>query len=114
MNGQELEASGSADVLVGPLLRYVGTDTATIWVETTQACEVAVLGHRSRTFHVEGHHYALVVVEGLEPGETTPYNVRLDGRVVWPRPDDDRPAPCIRTTTADPVRLVFGSCRVGP
>ena len=114
MNGQQLEDSGSADVLVGPLLRYVGTETATIWVETTRACEVAVLGHRSRTFHVEGHHYALVVVDGLEPGETTPYSVTLDGRVAWPKPDDDRPAPCIRTTTgAGTVRLAFGSCRVG-
>jgi hypothetical protein len=111
---QPVEPSCSADVLVGPLLRYVGTDTATIWVETTKACEVAVLGHRARTFHVEGHHYALVVVEGLEPGIATPYTVRLDDTEVWPRPEDDHPAPCIRTSNGGrDVRLVFGSCRVG-
>jgi hypothetical protein len=114
MSERDVARSSSADVLVGPLLRYVGTDAATIWVETTKACEVAVLGHRASTFHVEGHHYALVVVEGLEPGAATPYTVRLDDTVVWPRPDDDRPAPCIRTSGGgSDVRLVFGSCRVG-
>jgi PhoD-like phosphatase len=114
MNAPDLVPSCSADVVVGPLLRYVGTDTATIWVETTKACEVAVLGHRARTFHVEGHHYALVVVEGLAPGTATPYTVRLDDTEVWPRPEDDHPAPCIRTSNGGHhVRLVFGSCRVG-
>jgi hypothetical protein len=110
-----VDASGAAlDVLVGPLLRYVGTETATVWVETTKACEVAVLGHRARTFHVEGHHYALVVVDDLEPGTTTPYELILDGRVVWPRQDDERPAPCIRTRNDQrDVRVAFGSCRVG-
>ena len=103
-----------ADLLVGPLLRYVGTETATIWVETTKPCEVGVLGQRARTFHVEGHHYAVVVVEGLEPGTSSPYEVRLDDDVVWPRADDERPPPCIRTRKGEPnVRLVFGSCRIG-
>ena len=72
------ENSEIAELLVGPLLRYVGSETATIWVETTKACEVSVLGQRARTFHVEGHHYALVVVEGLEPGSSSPYEVTLD------------------------------------
>ena len=35
-------------------------------------------GHRSRTFHVSGHHYAIVTVEGLTPGETHAYEVALD------------------------------------
>ena len=108
------EAAEVAELLVGPLLRYVGTETATIWVETTKPCQVAVLGHRAATFHVEGHHYALVVVEGLEPGTTTRYEVMLDELVVWPRADDERPPPCIRTRKGEPeVRLVFGSCRIG-
>ena len=113
---QELVSDGteSADVLVGPLLRYVGSETATIWLETTRACEVAILGQRTRTFHVEGHHYALVLVTDLEPGTTTPYDVRLDGVLVWPRAHDSRPPPCIRTRHDEPeVRLVFGSCRIG-
>ena len=90
-NERNLEASGVADLLVGPLLRYVGTETATVWVETTKPCEVGVLGHRTRTFHVEGHHYALLVVKGLEPGATTPYELMLDDVVVWPRADEERP-----------------------
>ena len=114
MDEQNSGDSEVADVLVGPLLRYVGTETATIWVETTKPCEVGVLGQRARTFHVEGHHYALVVVEGLEPGTSSPYDVRLDDVVVWPRADDERPPPCIRTRKGEPnVRLVFGSCRIG-
>ncbi len=108
------EAPGSPELLVGPLLRYVGTETATIWVETSKPCEVGVLGRRTRTFHVEGHHFALVLVEGLEPGTATPYTLVLDEVVVWPRADDERPPPCIRTRSGErDVRLVFGSCRVG-
>ena len=114
MDEQNCGDSEVADLLVGPLLRYVGTETATIWVETTKPCEVDVLGQRARTFHVEGHHYALVVVEGLEPGTSSPYEVRLDDVLVWPRADDERPPPCIRTRKGEPnVRLVFGSCRIG-
>ena len=98
-----------AELLVGPLLRYVGTETATIWVETTRACEVAILGQRTRTFSVEGHYYALVMIMDLEPGTTTPYDIRLDDVVVWPRTDDERPPPSIRTRHNQPeVRLVFG------
>lgn len=111
---RDSEDSEFVDLLVGPLLRYVGTETATIWVETTKPCEVSVLGHRARTFHVEGHHYALVMVEGLEPGTSSTYELMLDDVVVWPRADDERPPPCIRTRKDEPsVRLVFGSCRVG-
>ncbi len=54
----------------GPLLRHVDPVSATVWVETDRACEVDVLGRRARTFCVGGHHYALVVVEDLEPGST--------------------------------------------
>jgi hypothetical protein len=94
-------------------LRYVGTTTATVWVETSAAAEVSILGHRAQTFRVEGHHYALVLVENLEPDSVTPYEVHLDGRSVWPA-DDGRPTPAIRTRTGErQVRLVFGSCRVG-
>jgi PhoD-like phosphatase len=112
----ELVSDGpeSAELLVGPLLRYVGSETATIWVETTRACEVAVLGQRTRTFHIEGHHYSLVMVTDLEPGTTIPYDVRLDDVLVWPRADDERPRPRIRMRDNQPeVRLAFGSCRIG-
>ena len=101
-----------ASLIVGPMLRYVGETDATLFVETDEPCEVEVLGHRARTFHVSGHHYALVVVDGLKPGAIVRYEMRLDGRLVWPEPESPFPPPTIRTV--DPsrtVRLSFGSCR---
>jgi hypothetical protein len=103
------------DLLLGPLLRHVDQTSATVWVETDAPCEVGVLGCSTRTFTVAGHHYALVVCKELEPGTTTAYDVRLDGVRVWPRADDPYPPPTVRTRTRDgqePLRLVFGSCRV--
>lgn len=86
---------------------------ATIWVEVDSPCQVNVLGRSALTFHVAGHHYALVVVDGLEPGTTYEYEVELDGRSVWPEPDSDWPAPCLRTLGGDEkATIVFGSCRV--
>jgi phosphodiesterase/alkaline phosphatase D-like protein len=99
-------------LLVGPLLRHIGPTNATIWVETDQPCEVEVLGSRERTWTVAGHHYALVTVEDLEAGTSTPYDVRLDGQRAWPPQDSTRPPSRIRTLApARPVRLGFGSCR---
>ena len=99
-------------LLLGPLLRHVGTTDATIWVETDTPCEVEVLGATERTWTVGGHHYALVEVRGLEPGTSTAYRVSLDGEPVWPPPGDERPAPRIRTVDSErPVTITFGSCR---
>ncbi|HEX4718454.1 MAG TPA: alkaline phosphatase D family protein [Thermoleophilaceae bacterium] len=100
-------------LVVGPLLRFVSETEATIWVEVDSPCEVNVLGASARTFHVEGHHYALVVVDGLEPGTTYEYDVALDGRRVWPEEASQWPAPCLRTLTeSEELTIVFGSCRV--
>ena len=52
-------------VVLGPLLRHVDETSATVWVETDAACEVRVLGCTTRTFEGAGHHYALVVCDGL-------------------------------------------------
>ena len=102
-----------SELVLGPLLRYAGTESASFWVETSAPCEVEILGHRTRTFTVEGHHYALLLVDDLEPASVTPYEVRLDGAVVWP-PDDGRPRPVVRTRDHERrVRLAFGSCRLG-
>jgi hypothetical protein len=99
-------------LVLGPLLRHVGETDATVWVETDSACTVGVLGRTERTWEVAGHHYAVVVVDGLQRGSRTPYDVALDGEVVWPPPDSDLPAPRIRTMDPDtPFRIVFGSCR---
>jgi PhoD-like phosphatase len=100
-------------LVLGPMLRYAGETEATIWVETDSPCEVEVLGTRQRTFGVHGHHYALVLVEGLEPASTVPYEVRLDGVRVWPEPDSQYPPSVIRThDEAGPFRISWGSCRV--
>jgi hypothetical protein len=100
-------------LLLGPVLRYADETRAVVWVETCVPCEVEVLGRRTSTFEVQGHHYGYLVVDGLEPGTDVPYELRLDGEVAWPRPDDERPAPRLRTLRPDGVvDLVFGSCRV--
>jgi hypothetical protein len=100
-------------LLLGPLLRHIGPHDATVWVETDMPCEVDVLGHRAATFHVEGHHYAIVTVEGLEPGQTYEYEVALDGARAWPEADSAFPPSVIRTVGGDHgLRVLFGSCRV--
>ncbi len=102
-----------ANLVLGPLLRYVGEREATVWVETDAPCEVEILGHSARTFRVRRHHYALVAIDGLEPGGSYPYEVRLDGEACWPLPDHDAPPSLIRTIDpAASLRLAFGSCRV--
>ncbi|MDQ3890227.1 MAG: alkaline phosphatase family protein, partial [Actinomycetota bacterium] len=99
-------------LLLGPLLRHMGATDATVWVETDEPCEVEILGHRSRTFHVAGHHYAIVVVEGLEQATTTEYEVALDGDTVWPERDAPFPASVVRTVGNDHgLKILFGSCR---
>jgi PhoD-like phosphatase len=107
------------DLVLGPLLRYADASEATVWVETDVPCEVTVstgdggaVG-RSRTFGVGGHHYALVRMSGLEPGKTYDYEVLLDGALVWPEPGSPFPPSRIRTLgEGEPVKLVFGSCRI--
>jgi phosphodiesterase/alkaline phosphatase D-like protein len=104
-------------LVLGPILRRVAGSRATIWVETAQPAtvEVRTAGEAygaERTFCAYGRHYALVVVDGLEPGTVTGYQVLLNGEQAWPPPDYPYPAPAIRTRhDSDPVRLVYGSCR---
>jgi len=104
------------ELVLGPMLRYVDETSATVWVETDAACTVEVLAGEhtvsSRTFTVHGHHYTLVVLDGLEPGASYQYTVRLDGAQAWPAVDSEFPPSRIRTIDpARPLRLVFGSCR---
>lgn len=84
-----------AGLLLGPALRYVDETSATVWVETDRPCNVQVgctagPSGEAATFRVAGHHYALVVVEGLTPGTETEYQVTLDEA---PQEPDPRPAP---------------------
>jgi PhoD-like phosphatase len=119
-----------AKLVLGPLLRYVGETQATVWVETDAPAEVEVLvapagpsagaggdvSGRAPTFSVQGHHYALVLVEGLAPARTFAYRVTLDGRPVWPEDDPGGPGfppSTIRTGHGDRrLRVAFGSCRL--
>lgn len=109
-----------AQLVLGPLLRYVGETEATVWVETDAACDVEVRGVRGpgfeaseRTFCVEGHHYALVQVTELEPGGVHEYEVSLDGERHWPAIASEFPPSAIQTLDGSgPVRIAFGSCRV--
>ncbi|WP_307807864.1 alkaline phosphatase D family protein [Nocardioides xinjiangensis] len=109
--------NGSAEALrLGPLLRHVDDTSAAVWVETEGPATVTVTrGETSadaRTFRVHGHHYALVELDGLEPGTTEAYTVAVDGRTVWPEPASPFPAPVIATLEPGrPLHLAFGSCR---
>jgi len=100
------------DLVLGPLLRYISDTEATVWVETDAPCEVDVLGRKARTFQVQRHNYALVVIDGLEPDELYEYEVLLDGERCFPLPDYDFPPPAIRTIGAgETIEIAFGSCR---
>ena len=90
-----------ADLVLGPILRHVGERDATVWVETDEACQVEVLDHTEPTFCVDGHHYALVCIEGLEPGSRFEYEVSLDGERRWPVADSKFPPSEIRTLDPD-------------
>ena len=100
-------------LVLGPFLRYVSEECAHFWVETDRPCEVEVLGTVQRTFHVAGHHYALVRAGGLERATTYEYEVRLDGEQVWPEAGSKYPPSRFRTYPKDEaLQVVFGSCRV--
>lgn len=103
-------------LVLGPMLRYVDETTASVWVETRSAARVQVSAADGEwaadTFSVHGHHYALVEVDGLQPGSGSPYTVVIDGEQVWPEEGSPFPAPIIRTADPDrPFRLSYGSCR---
>ncbi len=101
-----------AELLVGPMLRYVSTSAATVWVETDARCTVEICGVAQPTFSVEGHHYALVLISGLHPGSVTEYEVLLDGQRRWPVEGSCLPPSCIRTYRhGAPMKVMFGSCR---
>ena len=99
-------------LVLGPIVRYVDDRVATIWLQADAACEVDVLGVRERTWCVDGLHFALVALERLAVGQDHPYEVRLDGELVWPEPGSAYPASTIRLLDARGRRdIVFGSCR---
>ncbi len=103
-------------LVLGPLLRYVGATCATLFVETDAFCTVTVNSEgrswSAPTFAAHGHHYALVLVDDLEPASVQDYTVDLDGERVWPEADSTFPPS--RIATLDPAKkpsFLFGSCR---
>ena len=117
------DAPASPTLVLGPLLRHVDEDSATLWVETDRACTVTVSAGPAEwsaaTFGVHGHHYALVEATGLQPGTVTAYAVQLtvgagEPVAVWPpvEPELELPPSVISTLEpGKPPRIAFGSCR---
>ena len=110
----------TSPLVLGPLVRYVGETSTCVWVETRDAARVVVRTEdrswAARTFRVHGHHYALVVVDGLEPGTIAPYSVEVGDDRVWPPAQGTEGAdfpPSVLTTLkpGKPLRMAFGSCR---
>ena len=107
------------ELVLGPLLRYTDTTSAAVWVQMSTDAVVDVVTEQgtwsARTFAVHDHHFALVEVDGLTPGSAPPYEVRVDGAVLWPPPPDPElplPPPVIATLEpGKPLRLAFASCR---
>ncbi|GEP36741.1 metallophosphatase [Nocardioides psychrotolerans] len=104
------------ELRLGPLLRHVDETSASVWVETASAGTVTITAGNhtgsAPTFRVHDHHYALVCVDGLQPGSKTPYTVTFGGELVWPIADSPYPPSVIPTLDhAKPLRMAFGSCR---
>jgi phosphodiesterase/alkaline phosphatase D-like protein len=103
-------------LLLGPLLRYVDETSAAVWVETAAPATVTVTRGAAfaaaQTFVVHDHHYALVELDGLEPGTTEAYSVAIDDDRVWPPAGSPFPDPVIATLEPGrPLHLAYGSCR---
>jgi hypothetical protein len=112
MSPPEPIAENRPGLLLGPVLRHVGETDATIWVKLARPGTVRILDTETRTWSAGGHHFAMVIIEGLPRGASTEYQVELDGEVVWPPRHDDWPAPVIRTLGGgNEIRIAFGSCR---
>ncbi|MDX2356168.1 alkaline phosphatase D family protein [Dietzia sp. PP-33] len=104
------------EILVGPMLRYVDSTDATVWVEVSSPCRVTIRAGEQevseQSWGVHGHHFAILHLRDLQPGMETPYEVTLDGAPAWPL-DPRRPSVIRTPRPDDTVRLSFGSCRRG-
>ncbi|MGB6179859.1 MAG: alkaline phosphatase D family protein [Rhodococcus sp. (in: high G+C Gram-positive bacteria)] len=103
-------------VILGPFVRYVSTDQATFWVETSRSCLVTVTtsygqSADERTWGVHGHHYALIALENLPADSIVDYTVSLDGEQVWPIDGHRSAVHTMRENGS--VTVAFGSCRRG-
>lgn len=103
-------------LVLGPVLRYVDSTSATLFVQTEGHARVRVecggVSTTTSTFRAHDHHYALILLEGLTPDSAEPYTVHVDDEQVWPEPGSQFPAPRISTPAPDKrPDFLFGSCR---
>ncbi|WP_434967679.1 alkaline phosphatase D family protein [Janibacter indicus] len=108
--------TATSPLVLGPLLRFVGEHDASVWVETAAPARVTVAADgrawHAASFVVEGHHYALVLLDDLEPGRTYDYVVSIDDEQVWPPAGSHLPSSSIATLDRTRATLLaFGSCR---
>ena len=103
-----------AELVLGPILRHVDADAATVWVETDAPCEVTILGTPSRPSRSRATTSRSSRSKGLDPGESTAYEVELDGETRLARARRSLPArpASSRSPRARASRFIFGSCRV--
>ena len=110
------DTPSAPEILVGPMLRYVDSTDATVWVEVSAPCTVTIRAGGSevaeQSWGVHGHHFAILHLRDLEEGVETPYEISLDGAPAWPL-DPERPSVIRTPRVDDTVRLSFGSCRRG-
>ena len=103
-----------AELILGPLLRYVSETEATVWVET----DAALRGRDPRPPRADLRRSRATTTRWSGSRASSraafyEYEVALDGEERWPLPDSDLPPSAIRTLGRDkPLDICFGSCRV--
>lgn len=107
------------ELVLGPILRYVDTSRATIWVETDGECTVEVrtsTGHSGveSTWAVHDHHFAIVRLVDLPSGTAIDYRVSLTTSDTSASTESAEAGGTLRTAARDDALTVaFGSCRRG-
>ena len=100
-------------LLIGPVLRHVGTTDATVFVETDEA--VRGRDPRRARAHLARRRAPLRAGHrrrASQPATSTSVRGAPGRRAVWPPLDSSRPPSRIRTLGDDgEIRLAFGSCR---
>ena len=107
-----------AGLMIGPLLRHVGPNDATIWVETDAPCARRGPGRRGHGLgdDVPRRRPSLRASSSSTastPGSSTPYEVPARRRrgMADRRTRRSRRAGSGRSTRPGRIRLLFGSCR---
>ena len=106
-----------AELILGPVLRHVGTDDVTVWVETDAPCEVEV---RTRVRQRDGRTFAVGgpplrdrrARRAAEPARARRTRSSSTATPVWPLADSAYPPSVLRTIDPSrPLQVLFGSCR---